>query len=102
MTNDLETQMSGEDHTGYPSNTVVLGWLIGLLAAGVVLTLLPLGKAGAIILIFTVAVIKAFLVARHFMHLRSESLLIYAIAGLPVLLLIGMVLSLVPDIIFNR
>jgi hypothetical protein len=36
------------------------------------------------------------------MHLKSETLLILGIAGIPVLLLVGMALALVPDIVFNR
>lgn len=76
-------------------------WLLVLLAIGLLVTSAPLGKPMAIFLIFTVAAVKATLVARHYMHLRSESLLIYAIAGLPVLLLLGLALALVPDIVFR-
>jgi caa(3)-type oxidase subunit IV len=86
----------------FPSYVAIWSWLVALLAVGLVCAYLPFGKAMAIFLIFTVAVAKAFLVGRHYMHLRSESLLIYAIAGIPVLLLVGLVLTLVPDIVFRR
>jgi caa(3)-type oxidase subunit IV len=86
----------------YPGYIAIWTWLLVLLGIGLMCAYLPFGKAMAIFLIFTVAVIKAFLVARHYMHLRTENLLIYAIAGIPVLLLIGMTLALVPDIVFNR
>jgi hypothetical protein len=36
------------------------------------------------------------------MHLRTENVLVYAIAGVPILLLVGMMLALVPDIVFKR
>jgi caa(3)-type oxidase subunit IV len=86
----------------YPSYVAIWAWLIALLGLGLLLAFVPIGKGLAIFLIFSVAVWKAFLVARHYMHLRSETLLIYAIAGIPVLLLIGLVLALVPDVVFNR
>jgi caa(3)-type oxidase subunit IV len=92
--------MSAEAHG--PSHVAIWGWLIALLAAGLAIAFLPFGKAMAIFLIFAVAVVKAALVARHYMHLKSEQLLIHAIAGIPVLLLLGLAIALVPDIVFNR
>jgi caa(3)-type oxidase subunit IV len=90
-------------HEGrFPSYVAVWGWLVALLGAGLMCAYLPFGKAMAIFLVFTVAVVKAFLVARHYMHMRSEGVLIYAIAGIPVLLLLGMVIALVPDIVFRH
>lgn len=86
----------------YPSYVVIWGWLVFLLFAALAFAFFPIGKATAIFLVFTVAAVKAYLVARHYMHLRSESFFILAIAGIPVLLLVGMVLALVPDIVFNR
>ena len=86
----------------HPSYVTIWVWLVLLLVAGLAIALLPIGKAMAIFLVFTVAVVKAFLVARHYMHLKSETVLILAIAGIPVLLLVGMALALVPDIVFNR
>jgi caa(3)-type oxidase subunit IV len=86
----------------FPSYVAVWGWLLALLIAALFCAYLPFGKAMAIFLIFCAAVGKAFLVVRHYMHLRTEALLIYAIAGIPVLLLLGMTLALVPDIIFRH
>jgi caa(3)-type oxidase subunit IV len=90
------------DTTHRPSHLTVWAWLVGLLAAGLVLAYLPFGKAMAIFLIFCVAAVKATLVARHYMHLKSETVLIHAIAAIPLLLLAGMALALVPDIVFHR
>jgi len=86
----------------FPSYVAIWVWLVAFLVAGLFCAFLPFGKTMAIFLIFAIAVVKAYLVARHYMHLRSESLLIYAIGGIPVLLLIGMVLTLVPDIVFRK
>jgi caa(3)-type oxidase subunit IV len=85
-----------------PSYVAIWAWLVALLVAGLFCAYFPVGKAMAIFLVFTVAVVKAFLVARHYMHLKSETVLIYAIAGIPVLLLLGFMLALVPDIVFRR
>jgi caa(3)-type oxidase subunit IV len=86
----------------HPSYATIWVWLVALLFAGLVFAFLPIGKAMAIFLIFSVAAVKALLVARHYMHLKSETVLVLAIAGIPLLLLIGMALTLVPDIVFNR
>jgi caa(3)-type oxidase subunit IV len=92
--------MSAEAHG--PSHEAIWLWLIALLVVGLVVAFLPFGKAMAIFLIFSVAAVKATLVARHYMHLGNETLLIYVIAGVPVLLLVGLALALVPDIVFNH
>jgi caa(3)-type oxidase subunit IV len=86
----------------FPSYVTVWAWLVALLTIGLMCAYLPFGKAMAIFLVFTVAAAKAFLVVRHYMNLRSESVLIYAIAGIPVLLLVGLMVALVPDIVFRR
>ena len=83
------------------SYVAVWVWLVTLLVAGLSVVAISLSKAIALFLIFTVAVVKAALVARHYMHLRAQPLMIYAIAGIPVLLAIGMILTLMPDIAFR-
>ena len=87
---------------GHPSNLAIWGCLIGLVATGLALAYLPMGKAIAIGLILAVAVVKATLVTRYYMHLRTETLLIHAIAVVPVLLLIGLAFTLMPDVILGR
>jgi cytochrome c oxidase subunit IV len=86
-------------HIGYVTIWV---WLVALLVAGVGLIALPASKTVVVSLIFIVAVAKAALVVRHYMHLRAQPLLIYAIMGIPVLLAIGMTLALMPDIAFRH
>jgi caa(3)-type oxidase subunit IV len=85
-----------------PSYVAIWVWLVALLFAGLAVAFLPLTKSTVLLLVFEVALVKAVLVARYYMHLRGEHPLIYAIAGIPVLLCIGMVLTLIPDIVFGK
>jgi caa(3)-type oxidase subunit IV len=80
----------------------IWGWLLGLLVAGVLVFTLHLATILLLVFIFAVAAIKAVLVVRNYMHLKAEHLLIYAIAGIPVLLILGMALVLIPDIVFRQ
>ncbi len=75
-------------------------WLIVLLAAGVALLAVP-SKTLAVVLIFTVASVKAFLVLRHYMHVRHQPLMVYALLAVPVLLAIALTIVLLPDIAFR-
>lgn len=72
--------------------------LIALLGAGLLLIALPLSGFVLVTLIFATAAVKAALVVRHYMHLRAQPWVIYAIAGIPVVLGVVMVLALIPDI----
>lgn len=85
-----------------PNYVAVWGWLVGLLIVGVLSAILPFPKAASLVVIFGAALAKALLVAANYMHLRSESRLIYAIAIAPLLLFICLMLALVPDIVFGR
>jgi caa(3)-type oxidase subunit IV len=76
-------------------------WLVVLLTVGVSLLVMPLSKTLAVILIFAVATLKAFLVLRHYMHVRHQPLMIYAILCVPLLLAIALVFVLMPDIAFR-
>ena len=73
-------------------------WLVLLVAAGVGVLGMPISKPMAVVLIFAVAAVKATLVIRHYMHVRQQPLMIYAMLGIPVLLAIAMTLALLPDI----
>ncbi len=75
-------------------------WLMILLAAGVALLAVP-SKTLGVVLIFSVAAVKAFLVLRHYMHVRHQPLMIYVMIGVPVLLAIALTLVLIPDIAFR-
>ncbi len=77
---------------------VVWVWLVVLLIVGVTLVVLPIPKTAAVFLVFGVAAIKAGMVVRNYMHLKSEHLLIIAIALVPLLFFIGLLMVLIPDI----
>jgi cytochrome c oxidase subunit IV len=73
-------------------------WLVLLVAAALLVTLLPIPKIAALVLVFGIAVVKAVMVMRDYMHLKAERLIIHAIALIPILLFIGLALTLIPDI----
>lgn len=83
----------------HPNYVAIWVWLLVLMVAGVLATLLPLDKSAVVGLIFAIAGVKAVLVALNYMHLKSENLLIYALAIVPVLLVIAMTLVLFSDIV---
>ena len=92
--------MSSESHTG-PSYVLIWVVLVAMLGAGMLVFELHISKTAAILLIFGIALVKAYLVVRHYMHLKHVPPMLYAIAGIPVILAIAMVISLMPDIAHN-
>jgi caa(3)-type oxidase subunit IV len=85
-----------------PNYVAVWAWLVFLLVISLLAVYLPFSQAITVTLIFTVAVVKAFLVVANFMHLRFETRWIHAIALVPVVLFIIMTIALVPDVVYNR
>jgi caa(3)-type oxidase subunit IV len=79
---------------------VIWYWLMALVIVSVgASAILP--KAEALMLIFTVAIIKALLVARNYMHLKHEKALIYALALVPLAFVIVFLLGLFPDFVYH-
>jgi caa(3)-type oxidase subunit IV len=60
-----------------------------------------LPKIQAMVLIFSIAIIKAVLVARHYMHLKNERALTYAIALVPLAFVIIFLFGLFPDFVYH-
>ena len=81
---------------------VVWAWLLGLMALSLVAGSTPVARPAIATLVFTIAAVKAVLVALHFMHLKVEAWLIYALAIVPVVLVVGLILTLFPDFVFTR
>ena len=77
-------------------------WLVFLLIAGLVIFVLPIPRTAAVVTIFSLAAIKATLVMRNYMHLKHEHLLLYLTVLVPLLLFIGMALTLIPDIVYRH
>ncbi|HWP67087.1 MAG TPA: cytochrome C oxidase subunit IV family protein [Candidatus Limnocylindria bacterium] len=80
---------------------VIWVWLVVLLAAGFIAFAFHLSTMAAVLILFSLAIVKAGLVVRHYMHMYDQPVALYAIAGIPVLLMIFMVVSLLPDIAFH-
>jgi caa(3)-type oxidase subunit IV len=95
----MSTETAHDTHSFYVE---IWAWLVGLLILGTIVVFLPIPKITALVVVFAIAVVKAALVVRNYMHLRGENLMIYLIAALPVLLIIGMIVTLLPDIAFRR
>ncbi|MFQ6113137.1 MAG: cytochrome C oxidase subunit IV family protein [bacterium] len=93
--------MTNTEHP-HPNHVAVWAWLVLLLFISVFAFYLPFSHSMTVMFIFIVAVVKAFLVAANFMHLRFEKTLIRGIAIIPVLLFLAMTITLIPDIVYNR
>ena len=76
-------------------------WLMALVILSVGASFV-LPKAEALMLIFAVALIKALLVARNYMHMKHEKALIYAIALVPVVFVLVFLFGLFPDFVFHN
>jgi caa(3)-type oxidase subunit IV len=88
--------------TNAPSRHYLLiwGWLVALVVASVTFaSVLP--KLQAMVLIFAIAIIKAVLVARNYMHLKNEKAIIYAIALVPVAFILILLFALFPDFVYH-
>jgi caa(3)-type oxidase subunit IV len=73
---------------------------MGLVVVSVIAaTMLP--KTQAMVLIFAVAIIKALLVARNYMHMKAEGALIYAIALVPLAFILILLFGLFPDFVYH-
>lgn len=81
---------------------IVWVWLVFLLIAGLAIFVLPIPRTAGVVIIFSIAAIKAALVLRNYMHLKHEHLLIYLIVAIPALFVLGMALSLIPDIVYRH
>ncbi len=76
-------------------------WLVLLVGVGLAILVAPFSKILSVVLIFAVATLKAVLVLRHYMHVRAQPLMIYAMICVPVVLAIALTLVLLPDIAFR-
>lgn len=75
-------------------------WLVALVGISVAAaSILP--KVQALTLIFSVAVVKALLVARNYMHLKNERPIYYAMALVPLAFVIILLFGLFPDFVYH-
>ena len=76
------------------------GLLVALLLVGVVALGLPRGLA--LWVIFAAAIAQVYIIGRNYMRLRSEDVMVYTLALLPVALVIILAFVLGPDIARHR
>ncbi|MGB3549557.1 MAG: cytochrome C oxidase subunit IV family protein [Candidatus Binatus sp.] len=74
------------------------GSLVVLLVVGVLAVALGLPRGLALWIIFAAATAQTYVIGRYYMRLRSEDVLIYTLALLPVVTLIVLAFVLIPDI----
>jgi len=88
--------------SGDRKSILIWVWLVALLGAGTLVFSLPMSRIPALVVIFGIALVKAVLVVRDYMHLKTSAFLIYVILLLPVLLAAGFALVLIPDLVLRR
>ncbi len=81
-----------------PNYFVIWLWLVGLVLISIGAGFF-LPKGAAIALIFLVALIKAVLVLLHYMHLKFETPLFYAMVIVPVIVVAILLFALFPDFV---
>ena len=89
--------MNDDTHAG-PSYMAIFAWLGVLTAAEIGVTFLPLAKTLMAVMLVSMALAKAVLVAAYFMHLKFEKRTLAVIAVVPLLLCVFITLMLIPDI----
>jgi caa(3)-type oxidase subunit IV len=79
---------------------VIWYWLMALVAVSVAASsILP--KTQAVALIFLIAIVKALLVARNYMHLKNEKAIYYAIVLVPLAFVVIFLFGLFPDFVYH-
>lgn len=83
-----------------PNYFLVWVWLVALVIVSI-LSSLVLPKFLALLLIFSLAFVKALLVVLNYMHLKYEKPLLYALAIVPLVIVIILLFALFPDFVFH-
>ena len=81
-----------------PNYMGVFWWLLALTIIEVAVIYLPIAKFAITIMLITMAVTKAVLVALYFMHLKFERRTLALVAVSPFVLCVFLILMLTPDI----
>jgi cytochrome c oxidase subunit IV len=76
----------------------VFWWLLALTVIEVAIIYLPIAKMAIAVMLVTMAVTKAALVAMYFMHLKFERRTLALVALSPFVLCVFLILMLTPDI----
>lgn len=89
-------------HGHRPNYLAIWIWLVAQTILGVGLSLVFGARPLVVVLFFLIATVKALLVALNYMHLRFEPRLIYAMAIVPVLFVLGLMFLLFPDFVLRH
>jgi len=81
-----------------PNYMGVFWWLLALTIIEVAVIYLPIAKLAIAIMLITLAITKAALVALYFMHLKFERRTLALVAVSPFVLCVFLILMLTPDI----
>jgi len=81
-----------------PNYMGVFWWLLALTIIEVAVIYLPIAKLAIAIMLITLAITKAALVALYFMHLKFERRTLALVAMSPFVLCVFLILMLTPDI----
>jgi cytochrome c oxidase subunit 4 len=81
-----------------PNYIGVFWWLLALTILEIAVIFLPIAKIVIAVLLVSLAISKAVLVAMYFMHLKFERLTLGMIALSPFILCLFLILMLLPDI----
>jgi len=92
--------MSGTAHPE-PNYMGVFWWLLALTIIEVAVIYLPIAKLAIAIMLITLAITKAALVALYFMHLKFERRTLALVAVSPFVLCVLLILMMTPDIYPN-
>lgn len=95
MTTEAETP-----HVRHPDYVLIWGILVSALLVSLFLGYMDLPVV-AMVLIFTIAIAKAWLVVAYYMHLKYEPFFVVAILVAGVASLYFLFVGLVPDIVFG-
>ena len=76
----------------------VFWWLLALTVIEVAVIYLPIAKMAIAVMLVTMAITKATLVAMYFMHLKFEKRTLALVALSPFVLCVFLILMLTPDI----
>jgi caa(3)-type oxidase subunit IV len=102
MTSEKAYAPAAAVERAHPSYVGIWVWLVLLMVAGVLASRLPLAHTTVVALIFAIAAVKAALVALYYMGLRLERGVIYAMALVPLALVVILTFLLLPDFVFHH
>ncbi|MDP3936840.1 MAG: cytochrome C oxidase subunit IV family protein [Deltaproteobacteria bacterium] len=94
------TQNTASVEHGHPNYVAIWGILVGALLVSLLMGFIQLPVV-TVVLIFSIAAVKAYLVLNYFMHLKAEPFFVVVIVVAGLACLYFLFFGLVPDIVFS-